>query len=270
MLSEKKRFRIILYVIVIYIMLSLFSEILDNVNSYLGMKIYHVLNDKLLNTINCKISKIKMEMYEAPEIYNLITRVQNGIEASSFSGIGGIIAIISAVITLVGNLIIMFSINIYIPVIIGLSSLPYIYVLVKEAKEKYKLINKTNAWVRKEEYINDIATKRENAKDIRFFKIIDYLIDKAEKIRNAVFLEKNNLNHIVLKRGIVTSIVRNLALGICLFMIGYDGVKNSNIKVGDILFIINTIQSMISTITAFSTNVASVNEFVFLLKIGSS
>lgn len=266
MLSEKRQFHTILYAIVTYIILGFLSEVLDNINSYSGMKMYYALNDRLLNAINHKISKIKMEIYETPEIYNLITRVSKGIEENSFSGIGGIVAIISAVITLIGNLVIMFSLNVYIPIIIGFSSLPYIYALVKEAKERYNLINRTNAWVRKEKYINDIATKRENAKDIRFFKSVDYLIDKAENIRNTVFLEKKRLNHIVLKREIVTSIVRNLALGISLFIIGYEGVKNRNIKVGDLIFVINVIQSMISTITAFSTNVASVDRFVFFIK----
>lgn len=266
MLAEKKAFDFVLFIIILFVILEMVSEILDNINVYFGTKIFYIFNNELLSKVNKKISKIKMEEYESPEIYDLINRVQTGIEENSFAGIGGIIAIVSAFITIIGNVIIMFTINIYIPLIIVISSIPYIWAVFKQGQDRYKLTEKINSYSRKEEYLNNVLTNRENAKDVRFFSATTFLVEKAEEIRNKIFLNKKILNSKLLARAIETNLFRNLSFCIVLLLLGYSGIRKNSIKVGDVLFIINTIQSLISTITAFTVNVTSLNNLYYFSK----
>lgn len=255
----------ILLVLIGYMVLQFLCELLENLAGYFGTKLFYLINSELIKEMNCKLSKITFNEYESPEIYNLITRIRNGIEKTSFAGLGNIIAVITSVVTLIGNIIILFTIKKYFPIIVIIASLPYALVILLQGKDYYDYTKKANPLLRKERYINDIMTSRDVIKDIRFFELVDYIADKAQLLRNEIYILRKKLDVKLFKRDVLTNFLRNLALAICLFIICNESI-GGEIKAGDIVFLINTIQAITSTVTAISSNMNSINEFIFFKK----
>ena len=258
--------KIIIMILLGYMLLQFLGECLENISGYFGTKVFYVLNGELMQRMNSKVAKIAMREFEAPEIYNLITRIRDGVESSFFSGLGNIISVITSVVSFAGNAIILYTINSYFPIIVVVASVPYMIAVLLQGKDNYGYLKKINPCLRKERYINEILTSRSVMKDIRFFKLIGYMAEKAQVLRNNIYIKRKKLHIKLLTRGILTNFTRNLALGICLFILCYRSMEGDDIKAGDIVFLINTIQSITSTVTTISSNISSVNKFAFFIK----
>lgn len=264
--SEKYLLENLLYILIGYMILQLSCELLENIEGYLGTKIFYSISDKMITQMDDKISKIDLIKYESPEIYNLIKRVRDGVDKTSFAGFGSIIAIITSLVSLIGNVMILYTIRKYLPAIAFLASLPYAVIVILQGRDNYDYIKESNPLLRKEKYVNDILTSRNVIKEIKFFKLMDYLSIKAEMLRKNIFKLQKKLNTTLLKRDIITNCFRNLSLGICLFIICIETMQGKNTKVGDIVFLINTLQAITSTIVAMSTNINSISEFRYFKK----
>ena len=249
-------------IILLYIAVELFQEIIENVQLYFASKMNYQLNDGITHCINKKISKIKLELYEKKITYDLISRVRENMTSDAISTFGNIFSLITLFITLLSYLAVVSLINIYLPVLIIISIIPYCVLLTLQSRRKYNTEVELSEKFRYVNYLNDVLTERESAKEVRTFKILDYIKNKAKEERKVIYLkEKKNIIK-NFRETIFANILQYISLGLMLLW-GFLKFKEGKMSIGDILLIIAAIQGIISCYESIVANFATMTEFSF-------
>ena len=150
--------------------------------SYLFTKVRY----KMIIEKNAKVMSIPYEMLESPEILDCYQKAttatfndSHGIEGFITSGFSLFSTFISAII----GLFFVEKINIYAVMVIFLVVLIEFLVMNKLNKDcKIKLWNPLSPIIRKTEYLGNVATDFSYAKEIRMFRLSDWLMRKYKKL----------------------------------------------------------------------------------------
>ena len=133
----------ILFLIFTYIFIQFFGEVLENIQNYLSTLNEFEINNNIKNCINSKLAKISIESYENSYNYDLIARVSEKILSGINETINLFFSFLGPLITIITSSIILFSINIILPIILLSSHVPYIVSLLRQNKRTYNQYPKT-------------------------------------------------------------------------------------------------------------------------------
>ena len=179
--------------LIIHFILSIVGILLNKMSEYLKNNQGDVLNIFITQIILEKINVLEYHYFEQPDIYNKIEKV-NSESAQRLSHIlDTIILLIKYTSTMVGAIVIVFRLS-YMAVVLSLISIiPMFFVIIK-----FSLINYSNFLKRVEKmrfiiYLKYIFTNHENLKEIKIFRIGDYLKDIILNTLNKYFKEDKEI-----------------------------------------------------------------------------
>ncbi len=248
--------------IISYVLFEFILEFVEDVEMYFALKLNYSITDNLLKKINAKLSKISIIQYENKEVYDLIERVKNKITTETLSSFGTIISIATLLVSILSNIIIIGSIRFYFPLLIIITSIPFLIVLKGNSKDKYGLHTELNALNRQVNYINGVLTKRDDAKEVRIFNLLDYLIDKSQNYRNKMYKKQNLLNCKYAIKSFVSNLLQYSSFGFCM-IITCLGYIRGIFTIGDVMLAFTTIQIVVSQVSSILISVASVYDFTY-------
>ncbi|MGB8453200.1 MAG: ABC transporter ATP-binding protein [Anaerocolumna sp.] len=250
----------IIYIIVLYMFLKIITEALEVITSHISIKMNYNINNEISKNVNRKLSKIELEELESPHIYDLLNRIQINISQGALNFINSIVSMITPLFSLLSYMVLLLSINIYFPIISLVATIPYLILVMNQGKDSYFQIVSQSKESRKLDYMYDIMTSREYAKEIRVFNLVDFLNKKTEDIRDNLWKEKYKLLLRYSLRGILIDILRNISLGICLFITCID-VLHDKTSIGNVMLVITSIQAITNNFSTLIGKIASVSKF---------
>lgn len=263
--NELAEIKTVIIVIVVYVLLQYMGEILENVQNYFGTKVFYSINQIMLKKMNEKLAKVKVEEYEKPDVYDLISRIKDKIDESPLTGAGSILGIFFSIISILTYIIMLGTIKWYYTPLIFILSVPYFLVVIKQGKRQYGSEVQYSRDKRKEDYINTQLTSRDVAKDIRFYHLLKYLNCKVQNIRIKIYqIIKKNM-HTAIWENALTSVLKNMALIICIIISCYEQIVLGINKAGDILFIITAVQGIASRISIIVSDINAIQKFNYFL-----
>ncbi|MGL5381776.1 ABC transporter ATP-binding protein [Clostridium sp.] len=226
------------------ILLMLISNIMIWINEFLtsikkieNTYINYLTRKHIQNYIFNKLDRIKYDVYESADTFDLINRVCINAPVI-YDALNFVILLLVALISTISYGVLLSTVEWYFIIIIIVPNLIYIYAESKNAFERYYLeINQTND-NRKINYLHTLFRDKKNSKEIRAFGLEQILINKYNKVRESLYRKGLKL---LIKQSIMSFVlvlISKIGIFICLFIVttNYKVGKNS---IGDFALILS-------------------------------
>ena len=185
----------------------------------------NVIENKIKRKIYDKLCKIKYSYFNSNKLYDDITIINENIPSciSNYITNTNIIAIIGALITLIFTTYNLVRVNVIIAIIIILSNIYEMFSKLHETKVSYNIAVNQVPERRWSNTYSNITTNRSFIKEIRFFKLSDYLFKKWENIgkklskQNIILIIKFTISDLI--KFLISNIFIILALAMTVYMI---------------------------------------------------
>lgn len=243
------KYKYVIVLIILIALVNIISQVLDIKNNIRNIKINYKITSLLNSQIIKKLKMIKLENLENPEIYNLIKRLDDNLSSGGLSIVNAVLQLISLPLAIIMYSIVLGNIKWYFPLIVICMSIPYFFVVTKKGMDEYYLSVQQSTNNRKLTYLYDLMISRNAIKEIKIYKLANYLLEKIKQIRDKLWKEKFAL---LLKHTIwlvFISILKYTALGICLLITCLE-INKGNIGIGNIVLAISAVKSIIENMSA--------------------
>ena len=149
-----------------YIVVQVIEECVSYFQIYLNTVLQLKLGQSVSHEINNKLAKVKLNSLEMYEIHDLVSRANQTIKSSIVSSLNLIIALYTPLATIVLQLASLVWVAWYVPILIAVFNVPYIFILVKSNHRRYELERKITKEKRVEKYFVELLSDRYAAKDL--------------------------------------------------------------------------------------------------------
>lgn len=261
-LSESSH--IVLLIAIGYILIQFSQDIIELASNHLSLKIEYQVGNNVIKSVNDKLSTIQLEEMENPETYDLIDRSLSEIATGITSFVQDILSFFQPIISVITYSIILVQLNLWYPILIIIPSIPFFYTSLLQGKEKYKQRTIQNREKRQSDYIKNIMTDRRYAKEIKLFRLTDYITHKFTSVNQKLNDEQIKLDIKQSVRMFIINVLRNIALGICLFLCAYDIIYHHR-PMGDIHIVISAVNAVISNISNLIIQSTAINTIFYYL-----
>lgn len=233
--------------------------LINSISTYLETYIMSNISEKCLNTLKdetfTKLSKLSMKYYDTHQSGDIISRINNDIETISSLFIQTMPRIISYLITFIGTLVIMLTINVDLT-LITLITIPFTLIttklLVKMARNKYKQYHT------KRGFLNSLIQESYTNQETISLYNNDVNISTSFKALNKDLAKTN------MKALIITSFVNPLAsiinysIYFIIIILGSKYVFEKKLLLGDIQALIQYTKQISSPINNSSSLLTSI------------
>lgn len=235
--------KIISAYVLLYVFVNFTDEILSTVYSYYNAR-YDLKFSNYINILMLKkASKMQIEDYENPDIYDVINRAQAQNGSNILTFITGVAEIIKQVIKVVSTISILINFRIWIVLAIIIIPVCKSIVAIYIDREWYKLrINRTKD-ERKNRYINYLIMTGNAFKEIILYGLAGYLINQYEAKSEIIIDEDKKMQRKIVLLSIVSDFVDGFITGSCfvyIFVLAIKGV----ILIGNVTAYIECIENI--------------------------
>lgn len=251
--------------ICVYFALNICIDIFEGVEGYIQTKVSYRINEELNVKINSKISKIRLNIFDDERFYDLLERLNDNIGVGALEFIKSSISISSGLISITIYVVILYSVQWYFPFVFILASIPYYFVALKESKELYSQEKELNKLGRLLSYTENIIFDRNVIKEIHIFQLYEFIVKKANLLRNKIVKKKVRLLYKQGKRKLGINVLKNLSLVGCL-AITYINIKYNNGQIGDFMAIYLAIKNLLTEIVSFVSEIKTLNTYDLYLE----
>lgn len=244
------------------ILIAVFSIILIFLNYYKNV-IFQKQQLAFEEYINIKMAKKCMELdisyFDNPQYYDKIAQAQEGKVRLGFI-VYRVIFFIANIVSFIIALSIAFSLSYFIfPVIILILTIPALLTRGKYYKQQFEYENSQQGLKRKISYLAGLILGKDAAKEVRFYKMENFL---SEKYRNYWNEYVSGIKKIIVKRGAIDSFFTVLPiLGIVVSMY-FIVVKigNGSANIGDFAYLLSIYSSLSTSFLSLVEDLAKMSE----------
>ena len=252
-LSAGVDFGYITKMLIILVILYVTSAFFNLIQGYIMAGVTQKVAFNLRKSISLKINKMPLKYFDKQTHGDVLSRVTNDVDMVSETLSQTMSTFVSSVATIIGVLIMMFSINVGMTlvtlVVIPISGILMFFIVKKSQKyfsHQQKFVGKINGYVEEMYSGHNI---------IKVFNRENQTIDGFENINNELYNTAWKANFLSGLMQPIMAFVGNLAYVIVSILGGYLTIKNK-IKVGDILSFIQYTRSFINPMDELA-NIAS-------------
>lgn len=192
-------------------------------------------NDKIGREIDLElirqINRLDISFFDNPTFYD---QMQNAVKDSKYmqSLTWMALSLVKSAVQFVTNLIILCGLNIALPVLIILMSLPSVFVDKYVAKRQYDWQKQRVRNDRKLGYVRNVLLSKQTAKDIRIWNAQEYFLSKFIDMWHSWFSEKKTMERKKILLTVSVSILPLVATTIVLLAVG-NGIVLGKLTLGD-------------------------------------
>lgn len=200
--SDNKDFYALMISFSVYIILTLLTIGIGEIDGYIDTKLQILLHYKMNHLVMQKTAKLTLAEFETPEIYDDITRIQNQISYKPFQIYKSIIAVISSVVSFVSSVIILLNWKISILPLLTILPIISIYIYLKIGKNEFEMLYRRSSEERGNWYISHLLTHDFAVKELRMGALENYFLNKYDKNNQLFISQENKVNKSKMKYGL--------------------------------------------------------------------
>lgn len=261
----KKLSNVVFFITMLFginMILSILSIIVKNIRGYLFIK----FTQKLNNEISSKCMNIDYEQYNESAFQDRVLLINQIVYGNNFfTSISSVFQIITQIITLIGIVVIMATLNPWI-LLIGLFVI-FLETLLYTIRLRYQRLIRSDyaSGQRKIEYVNGLAKNPEAKKDIALFAMEGFILSKIKKFQNIVLsIEKKQTKIGTLIDTGTTALT--IAFQIAAYMIMGITAFGGGISIGDFTMGVASLSNFMSCSLFIATRIVDFNENVFYIR----
>lgn len=206
------------------------------------------LNKHIIELTMDKISQFELYHFDNPDIYDKIEKVNNESTQRTVSLLRLTVNSIRHITTLIGSFFILIRLNVLVVIICIISCIPMFFVSTKVSVKRYSLFNERVEKLRLVHHIKYLMAKYESVKEIKIFRLGQYLKNIVSETYAKHLKEDNTVRKSYLINISLSSIVKNIISYsfklYILLLILYKKI----FTIGDLTMFITAIESFQSSI----------------------
>lgn len=122
--------------------------------------------------------QVPLEQFELPEFHDRLERARQAATWRSFMIFENALRIAEVGVNLITFLALLLNAHFLLPVILAAGAAPNLISYLKQGQERYRLRRSQTAEQRKANYLVEVLTDREAAKELRLYQLGSYLMDR--------------------------------------------------------------------------------------------
>lgn len=221
-------------------LLQIFTEVINSVCTYLKDMQTDYVNKYITKKVLDKVQKMEMDQFDDSATYNQITKINNEALGRSISINENIISLVKNIVILCGTVGILLSYNWVVVLIILITYFPVFIVNTQISMKLHDVYNSRLEKLRLVEVLKEIYIKYENIKEIKLYRIEDYLKEKVMSIHCQYIDENKKIRKANLKKTNLARGIQYFAAYLTKLYIVIDALKAGN-SIGDITMYINSV-----------------------------
>lgn len=243
-----------------YIVVQVIEECVSYFQIYLNTVLQLKLGQSVSHEINNKLAKVKLNSLEMYEIHDLVSRANQTIKSSIVSSLNLIIALYTPLATIVLQLASLVWVAWYVPILIAVFNVPYIFILVKSNHRRYELERKITKEKRVEKYFVELLSDRYAAKDIRTYDLVNFFFSKMIDVKEKITLEYKRLCQKNTFQRTIATVTQSMAMAMALLLTGYLVIKKKT-PIGAFVLVYNTGRNLQSAVSSFVGTISTWDQF---------
>ena len=252
-------------IIIAYIFFEFVAETLENIQGYVDSKINYGISHKIIESINYKLSRVKLEEYEKNTVYDLVERIKTNFLDGLFDKIKGGIYFFSPLVSIISYSCILITYGTIYLFLLFIFLFPYLALTYYKSHHNYKQQVELTYENKLLSYVNTVLLQRIHIKEVKFFGLTNYLSKKSYFIRRKIYQKefKLQLKYILIDLG--TNILRGTVLAFSLILY-ITNSKQNTLTAGDFFLLINIIQKILLNIDNSTVWLQTISDYSFYYK----
>ena len=138
-----------------------------------------------------KAGHVPLEEFEQPAFHDRLRRATQAAAWRSFVIFENTLRVAEVTVNLVSYLVLLIGAHVMMPIVLALGALPNLISQLRRGRERYQLRRVQTAELRRSEYMVELLTNRDAAKELRLYELGKHLIDVWYRV--ASFLRDQRL-----------------------------------------------------------------------------
>ena len=254
-----------LKLIFLYGCVSIVNQNIESIIAYMNISISYIIDEYVISKLLDKMNIINLAELENSKTYDIFGMLSQNLAEEIKSVIINLSDRVESVITIISFSLIVFKLNYIFLFIIALSTVPYIAIVLNQGSLEYFYVLENSGESRRFNYFVDVLSSRKNAKEIRFLGIVNFFIDKISSLQKVLWKKKYKLLLNFSMKTISASLIRNVSLGICLF-ISIREILEGKYGVGNITILVSAIECINNCLSTLVVKIGKKNKIEYLLR----
>lgn len=254
-----------LKLIILFGCVSIVNQNIESIIAYMNISISYIIDEYVISKLLDKMNIINLAELENSKTYDIFGMLSQNLAEEIKSVIINLSDIVESVITIITFSLIVFKLNYIFLFIIALSTVPYIAIVLNQGSLEYFYVLENSGESRRFNYFVDVLSSRKNAKEIRFLGIVNFFIDKISSLQKVLWKKKYKLLLNFSMKTISASLIRNVSLGICLF-ISIREILEGKYGVGNITILVSAIECINNCLSTLVVKIGKKNKIEYLLR----
>lgn len=223
----------------------------------------HIAGELVVNHVNMKIMEKAKELdtasFDSPDFYAKLENAsrESGIQPTRI--IRALFSVISAVISMISFTIILCSVNPTAPILIIAVSVPSALVSMHYRRKNFMYIRHNSKDRRQLTYYKDLLTNKDMAKEIKIFRLADFILERYSQIFKHYFKGLKKLFYMEGTCNLGMSIL-SAVVNCYLFFYIASQVAKGILQVGDYSLYTGALNSISNGVNTIINNISSIYE----------
>lgn len=247
----------VLIIFCIYIAVSFFSDIISQISEYYNTKFQFSMNYKLNYVIMEKSSKLSLEDFENPEVYDKLERITREVAYKPYQIFQSAITMITAIVTLISALTFLMVWNPTMSMLMLLVPVISLFYFLRIGQQEFFMQWKRTGEERRSWYLNYILTHDFSFKEVKLYRLKDYILEGYWNIKKKFMAQDT---YILRKKTIFNLIYEVLVqiVGAIVIVVAILAAYTGKIMVGNVLSYIRSVGLVQSNSQSIINNIYSI------------
>lgn len=258
-ITERQTYKMVIMLLILVGVIQISGGLVEVVKNYVYELIKKTVDYYIYKKLYEKLTIMPLEKFEDSEYYNMVAMANRAIEMNGINNIKYVIDIVSDIITIFGVVFVLVAIHWSLPIALFLSMIPgFIGIIIAKSMKYNNSVDLIPA-ERMQSYISSLFFDKNSLKEIRIFKIRNYLINKWSEIfldlrtsRIKILLKESKINFIGNNIIQISTVLVNMYLIYNIYI--------NNITLGDYVALTQAVVVLQSKIGNIAMNVGELFE----------
>ena len=249
---------------VFILLISFFSyKILNKIVTRLSHAVNRIAGERMVRHVRIRIMKkaqtLDLASFDLPAFYEKLENANREAGNRPLTVLNSTFSVISALISLVGYIVILASDMPLATVIIVLTAIPSTIVNFIYRRKTFSYMRKRSSDRRQMNYFSELAVNKDLAKEVRIYDLGDEFINRYETVFDRYY---SGLKKLIIKENVwqvVFAVISAVVNCLCFAYIAY-GVFQGHYRIGDYSLYTGALTSIASGVTTLITTSATIYE----------
>lgn len=218
------------------------TDIFNRINSYLQAIVGDLLGHSINNLILEKAATLDLQTFEDATFYNQLQNAQREASFRPLALVTQVFNIFQSTITFISLLVIMLRFNPWIMLLLFISVVPSLFIQSKISEWIYLQQKARTVINRQLQYLTTLLTSDASAKEIKLYRLGDYLLEKYKSFFGKIYNENRQMDRRQSFLTVALNIISNTAFYLSYAYIVLQTVQRV-ITLGDLTLYVGTFRS---------------------------